>query len=54
MTNVSETICAENKNIYFMFNNFFLEYRVIYEISPHVHVDFVVLPPGHGSSVTDF
>ena len=21
---------------------------------PHVLVDFVVLPPGHGSSVTDF
>jgi len=21
---------------------------------PHVHVDFVVLPPGHGRSVTDF
>jgi len=21
---------------------------------PHVLVDFIVLPPGHGSSVTDF
>jgi hypothetical protein len=27
-------------------NNFFF--------SPHVLIDFVVFPPGHGSSVTDF
>jgi hypothetical protein len=25
-----------------------------YPMPPHVLVDFVVLPPGHGSSVTDF
>ena len=30
-----------------------VQYFLFCPIPPHVLVDFVVLPPGHGSSVTD-
>ena len=32
MINVSDNCCRENQNTCFMFNNFFSEYRAIYEI----------------------
>ena len=31
-----------------------VRYVVFYPAPPHVLMDFVVLPPGHGRSVTDF
>jgi hypothetical protein len=32
MRNVWDKVCRENQNIHFMFNNFFLKNRAIYEI----------------------
>jgi len=37
---------------YFPFQSFSLFF--FFPMSPHVLVDFVVLPPGRGRSVTDF
>jgi hypothetical protein len=31
-----------------------LTFFILYPMPPHVLMDFVVFPPGHGSSVTDF
>jgi len=33
MRNISEKLCRENKNTHFIFNNFFLANRAIYEIT---------------------
>ena len=35
-------------------SNLFKDFLFFGPMPPHVLVDFVVLPPGHGSSVTDF
>jgi len=47
-------VYSKHWNKYFESATWRIYIYIFYPMPPHVLVDFVVLPPGHGKSVTDF